>query len=271
MSEQNQYILGTEQKELHRLGLQHQVWSSEANHAWKIADFSEGQTILDLGCGPGFCSLELAYIVGENGEIIGVDQSKGYLDFLESQAKVHGLENISTINAGFQDLNLDDESLDGVYHRWALAWIDDAEGIIAKLSKALKPGGVIASHEYYDWSLFQTEPRLPALNLAIKAALQSFKDSEGNINIGRQLPSLFHNAGLEVISTRTISKIGYNYDLEWQWPMTFLSIYIPKLVEKELLTHEEATNALQDLHKLEDIPGASICCPLMYEVIAVKT
>lgn len=75
MSEK-EYILGTTEKaELHRRGIQHQVWASETCAGWKLAGFGNGQTILDLGCGRGFCTRDLAYIVGEEGKVIGVDKS----------------------------------------------------------------------------------------------------------------------------------------------------------------------------------------------------
>ena len=79
--EENAYILGTDEQELYRLGLQHQVWASEAQKGWNLAQFSSGQTILDLGCGPGFCSKELAFLTGPKGKIIGIDRSKNYIDY----------------------------------------------------------------------------------------------------------------------------------------------------------------------------------------------
>jgi hypothetical protein len=57
MSEQNTYILGTDQEELTRLKIQHMVWLSEAKRGWDLAGFKIGQTILDLGCGPGYCTI----------------------------------------------------------------------------------------------------------------------------------------------------------------------------------------------------------------------
>ena len=158
--ESNAYVLGTEKEELHRLGFQHQVWSSEARSAWNIAGFGPDQVILDLGSGPGFCSLELAYMVGSSGRIIAVDKSQEYIDHLNVKARNEGL-NIETICADFHDLALEDDSLDGVYIRWALAWVEDAQTIIEKLSKALRPGGVIVVQEYYNWYTFQTEPAMP--------------------------------------------------------------------------------------------------------------
>ena len=270
MKEKNAYILGTERAELHRLGVQHQVWSTEARRGWEIGEFTEGQTILDLGCGPGFCTKELAYIVGDKGRVIGVDKSQHFIDFLEKDLELHGLENVELHCESFDDMELEPESLDGVYHRWALAWINNPQYIVSRLYDSLKPGGVIVSQEYFDWSIFQTEPKLPALNHAIDTAFNSFDKSEGEINIGRHLPRMFQEVGLEVISNRTISKIGYNYDLTWQWPMTFLEIYVPKLKESGVLDQKQIDDAIQELKELEDLPGSSICCPLMCEIVAVK-
>ena len=80
--EKNAYILGTDKDELYRLGLQHQVWASEAQRGWNLAQFSSGQTILDLGCGPGFCTKELAFITGPDGKTIGIDRSESYIEYL---------------------------------------------------------------------------------------------------------------------------------------------------------------------------------------------
>lgn len=264
---EKEYILGTAKEELHRLGIQHQVWSSEARRGWEIAEFSANQTILDLACGPGFCSVELAYMVGEYGKVIGVDISKRFIDFLDQQAKSHGL-NIETQCSSFDEMKLINHSLDGVYARWALAWIKNPEEIIEKIYKAMAPGAVFVAHEYYDWETFQSEPNFKALSKAIKATFKSFKKG-GNINIGRQLPELFENAGLEVISIRPMNKLAIPDDNTWQWPRTFFQNYFPKL-SPHLLSKKEVDEALLDLEDLEDCIGASILCPSMVEVIAAK-
>lgn len=92
MKEQNAYILGTDKEELHRLGLQHQVWASEAHKGWELAGFTAGQTLLDLGCGPGFCTKELAFIVGATGKVIGIDRSEHFIKFLKNINLHYGLE-----------------------------------------------------------------------------------------------------------------------------------------------------------------------------------
>ena len=51
------YVLGTHSAELERLGRQHRFWRQECRSGLQRAGFGPGDRLLDLGCGPGFCSL----------------------------------------------------------------------------------------------------------------------------------------------------------------------------------------------------------------------
>ncbi len=266
--EENAYVLGTDFQELHRLGIQHQVWSSEARKAWQIAEFSAGQVILDLGCGPGFCSTELAYMVGSTGKVIAVDQSAAYIDFLIKNAKLHGL-NIDCICASFDEMQLPINALDGIYSRWALPWINNVEEVLEKVIKSMRPGAVFVAHEYYDWRTFQTEPKFDSIENALRQAFTSMNDAGGDMNIGRKLPALFNDLGLEVISVRPMNKFATPDALEWQWPKTYFETYFPRLVP-DYLSSEEVESALSDIENLEFIEGSSLMCPSMVEVVAAK-
>lgn len=269
MAEKHAYILGTDQQELYRLGLQHEVWSEEAHTAWRLAGFKGEQTLLDLGCGPGYCTTELAFLTGEKGTVIGIDKSENYIAHLERVRDMYGL-NIEAIHSDFNTMSLKPNSLDGMYCRWALAWLPNPLEILQKVYKGLRPGGRMIIHEYYDWSTLQTEPHFPALMRAIKMALKSFKDSEGEIDIGRELPGELIKMGMKILNTRPMSKIATPDNVIWQWPKTFFHSYFPRLIPAGYLTDEEVQQALHELDELEKTPGASICTPLMYEVIAEK-
>ncbi len=268
MKEQS-YILGTDEEELFRLGVQHQVWAEEAQQGWRNANFRPGQTILDLGCGPGYCTKELAFITGEEGGVIGVDKSKNYIAFLNKTAKQFHL-NIEAIHANFDDLELKTSSLDGMYCRWALAWIPKPKEVLRKVVAALKPGAKMVIHEYYDWGVLQTEPQKENLTKAIKQALKSFKDSDSEIDIGRYLPKILSEIGMKIVGFRPMAKIATPNNGVWQWPKTFFQSYFPRLVSQNYLSTTEVQLALQELEELEKTDGASICTCLMVELIAEK-
>lgn len=267
--EKNAYILGTEREELWRLGYQHQVWSSEARRGWEIAGFSMGQNILDLGCGPGFCTQELGYLVGKYGKVIGVDKSDYFIKYLDEIAQFHEL-NIETQSCDFDEMQLAPNSLDGVYCRWALAWIPNPEEIINKVITAMKQGGRFVVQEYYDWSTFQTHPSFPNLDEAIFQALSSFDNGMGDVNIGNRVSEIFESSGLSIVSSRPLNKMAKPNDLVWQWPKTFLRIYLPKVVEMGKLDAKIAAKAMVEFDQLEKIPGATLLAPSMIEVIGEK-
>ena len=268
--EENAYILGTEQAELHRLGLQHQVWSSESRRGWELAGFRPGQAILDLGCGPGFCTTELAFMVGHSGKVIGVDLSPNYAAALRQQAELHSLP-IELRTCSFDEMELAPNSLDGMFCRWALAWVPNPQEVLAKVKAALKPGGRMLIQEYFDWATFQTEPPLPHLKKGIAAAYRSMKQEQpGDIDVGRRIPAMAEALGLKVLNVRSISKLARPSDLAWEWPASFLKIYLPKLVERGLIASQEVTEALAELDALTAMPQGMILCPTMLEVVVEK-
>ena len=61
------YVLGTQDEEIERLGLQHRVWRPRMLDAWRRAGIGVGHRIVDVGAGPGYATLDLAEIVGRGG------------------------------------------------------------------------------------------------------------------------------------------------------------------------------------------------------------
>ena len=66
------YVLGTHNEELARLGLQHRVWRPVVLDCWQRAGITVGKRILDVGAGPGYATVDLAEIVGATGEIVAL-------------------------------------------------------------------------------------------------------------------------------------------------------------------------------------------------------
>lgn len=267
--ESEKYMLGTHKEELHRLGIQHQVWSSEARRGWEIAEFGNGQTILDLGSGPGFCAMELAYMVGEEGKIIAVDKSDAFIEYLNFRAKTDEL-NIETMCCDFRDLKLPDNSLDGIFSRWALAWIDEVDDVVEDLSKALRPGGAMVFQEYYDWRTLQCHPANKSFDTAKEAVLAAFATSGGNINIGKELGVIMSDNNIEVVSMRAIPQMCVPGQLNWEWPKSFFKIFLPELANAGLMTKDESDAANAYLEELEGIGGSSILGPLAIELVGIK-
>ena len=269
MPDKKTYILGTDQEELARLRIQHDVWRSEAVRGWSLAEFKSGDFILDLGSGPGYCTEELAKIVGKSGKVIGVDRSASFIKYLENTKEKKGLS-IHALLSTFDDLQLETDSLDGIYCRWALAWIPNPKEILNKLRGFLRPGGRMVIHEYYYWTSHRTEPERPGLKKAIDAVLQSFNDTDSEIDVGKHLHQWFYDMDMSIISHRLMPKLATPSSSIWKWPKTFYESYFPRLIEMGYLSNKDIDHAFSDLENLEQLNYATLWCPLMIEVIAQK-
>ena len=102
------YVLGTHDDEVARLGLQHNVWRPHALAAWQHAGFNVGQTIIDVGCGPGYATLDLAELVGPTGLVHAVDRSRRFLDVLDARRRARGLENVNAVESDLDELSYEE-------------------------------------------------------------------------------------------------------------------------------------------------------------------
>src|SRR5687768_4137251 len=73
------YVLGTHDEEIARLGIQHRAWRSTVLECWQKAGITSGGRVVDVGAGPGYATLDLAEIVGPTGEILAVERSARFI------------------------------------------------------------------------------------------------------------------------------------------------------------------------------------------------
>jgi SAM-dependent methyltransferase len=137
-----EYVLGTEDEEVRRLGLQHRVWRSKMLDAWEVAGISEGSRVADFGCGPGYASFDLAEIVGECGAVLGIDQSGRFVSHARTECKRRGLNKLHFLEAGLAgDVPLPG-GFDAVWCRWVASFVSDLPRLLGHVSSALRPGGM---------------------------------------------------------------------------------------------------------------------------------
>lgn len=106
-----------------------------------------GQVIADIGSGGGYFTLKFAEIVGKEGKVYAVDTDEKLLEFVNSNAKQKGLNNIVTVLVK-DKLELPEESLDFVFMRNVTHHISNCVGYFKDLKKFLKPYGKVVVIEY---------------------------------------------------------------------------------------------------------------------------
>jgi SAM-dependent methyltransferase len=270
MTEDKEYILGTDPDELARLRFQHQVWVKEQYALCQQAGLRSGDTVLDLGCGPGFTSFELAHIVGPAGKVIARDRSARFLDFLRVERDHLGHAQVEPSLGSVEELDLPQGHLDAAYARWLFCWLPDPGAALKHIERSLKPGGAIILQDYIDWGAMQLMPRSEIFDSMVDACMLSWKDGGSIINIGTQLPSLAQRCGLAVEAFRPMARAGPVGSMEWRWIDEFFHGYLPRLVEQDRVSKEEL-DAFKGEHRRRSEEGASYCyTPTMVDVILRK-
>jgi ubiquinone/menaquinone biosynthesis C-methylase UbiE len=115
VAEERGYLLGTDDDELARLGFQHQLWAADAAAAWARAGFGPGQSLLDVGCGPGYATLDLARLAGPAGSVHGVDVSERFVAHLRARAAALGARNVTAQLLDLAAGDLPASAFDGAY------------------------------------------------------------------------------------------------------------------------------------------------------------
>ena len=102
-----------------------------------------GEGVLDVGCGNGTVTLEIAAQVAP-GQVTGVDISTPMLGFARRRAADAGLDNVTFVEGDAQVHRFEPRSFDAVVSRFGVMFFDDPEAAFANVGTAVKPGGRIA-------------------------------------------------------------------------------------------------------------------------------
>lgn len=267
------YILGTHDEEISRLGLQHRVWRPKVLAAWRQAGFTVGQTILDVGCGPGHATLELAEIVGPTGRVVAVDRSRRFLDALESTARARGHAHIDTREHDLHDAALPkdlEESCDAAWSRWVFAFVKDPREALTRVVRAIKRGGVIVLHEYFDYGTWRVAPGVPEIDEFVAKVMQGWRADGGEPDIALHLPRWLGDLGFEIRSLQPIVEVVPPSSYVWHWPKTFLQTGLKRFVELGHISADRAAAITRAVEEAERTPHTYMITPAVLEIVAVR-
>ena len=103
----------------------------------------EGMTVLDLGCGPGFFTLEIAQMVGKSGRIIAADLQEGMLQKLMDKIKGTELEERITLHTCQKNEIGISEKVDFVLAFYMVHEVPNQRALLLEMEAALKPNGQV--------------------------------------------------------------------------------------------------------------------------------
>jgi ubiquinone/menaquinone biosynthesis C-methylase UbiE len=169
-------------------------------------DVRPGQTVTDLGCGPGTDLGGLADAVGEDGSVIGVDQEPRMLD--EARRRLADRPNVTFLPGDVHHLPLAVGSVDRARMDRVLQHVADPGKAMREVRRVLRPGGFFGLAEP-DWDTLAIDD-LDLETSRVFTRYVSGKTRTGTI--GRQLPRLATAAGLSVSTVEAHCVVFREFD-----------------------------------------------------------
>jgi SAM-dependent methyltransferase len=100
-----------------------------------------GLKVLDVGCGPGIPTLDIARRAGSEGQVVGVDISERVLEVARERAQRAGLSNTEFKMANVEHLPYPDAHFDRAVSRFGIMFVEDLPKGLRELHRVVRPGG----------------------------------------------------------------------------------------------------------------------------------
>ncbi len=193
----------------------HQWRTAKNSAAFVLAHLRADDTLLDVGCGPGTVTLDLANWV-TTGDVVGVDLSPDVVDVARGAKDASNRTNVRFEVGDVYDLAFADDSFDVVYAHQVLQHLSDPVGALGEMRRVLRPGGLVAVRES-DYGGFTWAPDDPRLDrwMSIYQALTVINHADANA--GRHLSAWVRRAGFATPEVSTSNWTFYRPEDRAWW------------------------------------------------------
>jgi len=178
------------------------------SHRWRTAENSAahllpllrpGQDLLDLGCGPGTITTDLAARVAP-GRTLGVDRSADVIAQARRRAAEAGARGVEFAVADAYALDLPEAAFDVAHGHQVLQHLTDPVAALRELRRILRPGGLVAVRDS-DYAAFTWAPRDPRLDRWLALYHELTMRNKAEADAGRFLPAWVRAAGFTDLVT----------------------------------------------------------------------
>jgi ubiquinone/menaquinone biosynthesis C-methylase UbiE len=174
-------------------------WHVQICH--RLLEYSQvtaGQTVLDIGTGTGHLAIAVAQIVGDRGQVIGIDISAGMLEQAQSKVNALGINNLELQLADAEALAYPVDRFDHILCANTFPWMENKEATLRLWYQFLKPGGQIGIHTPADTAYIGA--------VALRRVFAKYGipvEASNRIGSVEQCENLFIDAGFEAVEVKT--------------------------------------------------------------------
>ena len=223
-----------------------------------------GMACLDLGCGIGEATLDLARLVGSEGRVVGRDIDDISIEMARSDAEANGLSNVAFRLGDVRTVEETDR-FDMVNARFLLSHLRDPASLLSKMRRMLKPGGIVTVEDI-DYSGYYCYPDLPSFRRCIELVYEMKRITGGNGDLGKELPVMFLDAGLARVEMYNFQHMALSGDTKRYLLRALAGGISEWIVALDLATEDEMECIRADLNEFADNPRTVMGTPRFCQV-----
>ncbi|WP_339734182.1 methyltransferase domain-containing protein [uncultured Gimesia sp.] len=246
MGDSKHYVIrgGIEGRE--RLRILARVMHESTGTLLNRLELSDGQLCLDVGCGGGDVTRELANHVAPAGKAVGTDIDATKLEIAREESEEARIENIEFRLSNICEA-LGAPEFDVVYSRFLLTHLSDPAGAVKSFLRQLRPGGILALEDI-DFSGSFTYPDSGAFRKFYDLFCTVVRNRGGDPNMGQRLPLIMKECGLQAIQVSLVQPTGLVGDVKRLNALTMENIADTVLAD-QLATNEEIDQIVRELYE----------------------
>jgi SAM-dependent methyltransferase len=189
----------------------HRWRTAENSAAYLLGHLAPGLAVLDVGCGPGTITADLARLVAP-GRVTAVDIAEAALDEARRTA---GIDNVEFAVADVHALDFPDGSFDVVHAHQVLQHVGDPVAALREMRRVCRPGGIVAARDS-DYAAMTWYPEVPELDAWLALYRDVARRNGGEPDAGRRLHAWARRAGFsEVTASASVWCFASGEDRTW--------------------------------------------------------
>ena len=261
------YVIRGGQEGYDRLRVLAEVHRAATLALFDRAGVGPGMRCLDVGCGGGEVTFDIATIVGQAGSVVGLDMDEVKLALARDAARQRGLSQVE-----FRQVDVmtwaEPESFDMVYARALLQHVTDPVDMLSRMWAAVRPGGVLIAEDT-DFERAFCEPPNDGFAFFVGNYIALLTKRGGDANVGRRLFGYVRGLGVSDVSL-SATLHPFSFGEKKALLLSTLELSSAAMVAEGLAAEAEVAAAHESMSRHVDDSETIHAGPAMIQVWAHK-
>lgn len=257
-----QYVIKGGSTGRDRLRLLAQVMSDSTRQLLDKAGIEPGMHCLDVGCGGGEVSIELARRCGPAGSVIGLDMDAEQLRIVTEEVTKLNLPHLSFACHDVFDWE-PQQQFDVIYMRSVLSHLREPSAVLVRLCQFLRPTGLLIVEDI-DFRGHFSEPQCPAVETFVGLYRQVVQNRGADPCIGPRLPALLRQCGLQDVQLCLCHPVALQGGIKQLTSLT-LECIAHTVVKDGLKSATELEPVIEELRAFAEDPHTIIGGPRLFQ------